>query len=184
MVSEIKNGDKNILDVGCATGYLSKNYKKGNYVVGIDISEKAIGAAKQELNDAYVVDIEKYPWPNQIVNRKYDIILCTELIEHLFSPEELIKYLASLLNLNGKIIISTPNLLVWSNRIKMFLGYYENFDKGHIRMFSYKTLKNLIFNCGLFIEKEDRVIHPKIPQFIGRKLPNAFAYQIVLSVKS
>ncbi|MFH1822957.1 MAG: class I SAM-dependent methyltransferase [Patescibacteria group bacterium] len=181
---EVAEGDKKILDVGCATGYLSAPLKiNRNQVIGIDIADKSIMEASKKLDEAYVVDIENYPWPKQITDCKYDIIFCTELIEHLFAPEKLLAYLKGLLAKDGIIIITTPNFLVWSGRIKMMLGYYEVWDKGHIRLFCYNTLKRLIDKTGFYIDKEDHVIHPKIPYFIGILRPNLFAYQIVVKLK-
>jgi len=177
------NGGKRILDIGCASGYLTSKYSNNNQVIGIDISERSVRKAREVLNEAHRVNLEEYPWPDEVIKRKYDIIICGELIEHLFAPENLIKYLKDLLGEKGAIILSTPNFLYWTDRIKMLLGYYEITDKGHIRLFSYKSILKMLDGLGFEIIKENHTIDDRIPERIGNVFPALFAHQFVVKIK-
>jgi 2-polyprenyl-3-methyl-5-hydroxy-6-metoxy-1,4-benzoquinol methylase len=185
IADEIQKGGKKILDIGCATGYVSSLWRVcDNYIIGIDIAEKSIFEAKKHLDEAIVVDLENYPWPAEVTKNKYDIILCAEIIEHLFKPEKLLKYLKRFLAEDGSLIITTPNFLVWSDRIKMLLGYYEVLDKGHIRLFSYKNFKKLLNDCGYKIITEDNLLKPNwLDKFAGFLPTNFFVYQIIAKIK-
>lgn len=173
---------KRVLDVGCTSGYVSAPFKDaGHYVVGIDIADKPISEAKKVLNEAYVVDIEHYPWPKEIEGKKFDLIILGEVIEHLFDQSAILQQLKKLLSPGGYILVTTPNLLIWSERVRMLLGTYENKDAGHIRMLSFRTFRMLCEKEGLSIIAEDHVWKPNWLERFHAFLPaNMFAYQIVI----
>src|SRR5688572_24540602 len=85
-----------ILDVGCSSGNLGAALKeqKGDTVVGIDIDEPDIQKAKQVLDEAHVVDLEK-----DDLGRfgKFDVIIMADVIEHLIDPVGVLKKLRPLL---------------------------------------------------------------------------------------
>lgn len=95
-----------VLEVGCGYGYLTYSiHALGHNVVGIDISEKAIFSAKKHFGDYFqVVELKDYK-----TDRKYDLIIATELIEHLANPSGFISDCANLLKVDGKIILTTRN---------------------------------------------------------------------------
>lgn len=175
-----------ILDVGCTTGYVSRPFKDiGHYVVGVDISEKSILEAKNVLDEAHVVDVEQYPWPHDVTKRKYDLIMLTEVFEHLFDQKALLRQFQKMLVPGGYVLITTPNFLVWSDRIKMMLGFYENKDMGHIHMVSYRSFKSIVESEGFSIVATNHVMKPNwLDRFRSFVSANFFAYQIVALLKS
>jgi ubiquinone/menaquinone biosynthesis C-methylase UbiE len=99
-----------ILDVGCGNGIISMNLAaKGFEVTGIDISNKAIKKASQLNNypnlKFKIADAEKLA----IEERQYDIVICSEVLEHLNDPENLLKSIYKLLTENGILIATVPN---------------------------------------------------------------------------
>lgn len=97
-----------VLDVGCGLGYLTYALKSEQYdVYGIDISKEAINNAKKHFGNYFISqDIFEYAKNNK---NSFDVIILTELIEHLENPIDFLKTSLNLLNKNGKIIITTPN---------------------------------------------------------------------------
>ena len=83
--NDVKQGNKYILDLGCASGYLSGAWRQNNYLVGADIAQKSITQAKNILNEAYLFDLESDDWPLEITYKKFDIILSAEILERLFN---------------------------------------------------------------------------------------------------
>lgn len=110
-----KRGVK-ILDIGCGTGMAAERLKDFGAVYGVDISSKSIEQARDRLDEAYVSLAEKLPFRNEI----FDVIVCTEVIEHLLAPSEALSEFNRVLRSGGYLIISTPNPWYWQiiiNRI-------------------------------------------------------------------
>ncbi len=126
-----------ILDVGCGTGNMSIPLASlGHRVLGIDIDRPTIARAK-ELNPfknaSFIVstidDISK--------TRKFDLIICCEIIEHLHDPNSFLTSIVSHLTKSGNLIISIPN----------GYGPYEIIElikHGWIRVFRRKKLGNIV----------------------------------------
>lgn len=154
--------DLKILDMGCADGRLGEYLKKNRNatVIGIDISDKAINKAKKVLNDAYCLNIEKDNLP--FLEKSFDIIICADVLEHLFDPLETLRKLRSYLKENGYFILSIPNIAEIDIRWHILLGKFDYqeigiLDNTHIRFFTRKTAKNLIRDANLKLMKIDYI---------------------------
>tara|TARA_Y100000310_G_scaffold325133_1_gene388141 strand:- start:4287 stop:5030 length:744 start_codon:yes stop_codon:yes gene_type:complete len=95
-----------ILEVGCGCGYLTYALNQmGHHTIGIDVSKTAIEYAKSQFgNNFYLTSLEKF---NK--SEKFDLIIATEVIEHLDDSMEFISLCINLLNQGGKIVLTTPN---------------------------------------------------------------------------
>lgn len=153
---------KVVLDVGCGTGNLGAALKQhGNHVYGIDVVDEYIEAAKQRLDGAYIFDIaggDELPFRAE----EFDVIICSNVLEHLAEPVEALKRLSPLLKAEGYIIISVPNIATWTMRLSLLFGRFEYSDQGvldktHLRFFTLKTLKQLISEAGLVLVKLEAV---------------------------
>lgn len=145
----IKKEKINILDYGCGVGTLDFLLaKEGHNVVGVDISEEAIKLAKQsskligtEKNtDFYTLEKLK----SNLNNKKFELILCLETIEHVIDDRKLINYLSKRLLENGILVVSTPSI----NAPLYRLGLVRAFDKkvGHLRRYSKSSLVKMLEN--------------------------------------
>jgi len=181
---------KKVLDAGCASGYLGREMKNAgaSEVIGVDISADRIREAKKIFDNAFALDIQEaaLPFPDGY----FDIVLLAEVIEHLFSPEKAVKEIKRILKSGGEIVVTTPNFLVFSNRIKMLFGKFRYtdtgfLDKGHIRFFTRRTLFEFARDNGLAVvaENKNNIIHPKIPKFLGKIFPNLFVFQLIIRMK-
>lgn len=99
-----------ILDIGCGNGLMSLQLGKLGYSVkGIDISAEAI--AKANENNCFpnvsfeIIDAEKLAAKSE----KYDFIICSEVLEHLYEPESMVANIKQILKANGKLIVTVPN---------------------------------------------------------------------------
>jgi 2-polyprenyl-3-methyl-5-hydroxy-6-metoxy-1,4-benzoquinol methylase len=185
--SELK--DKRILDCGAASGYFSKILtERGAHVTAIDISVEAITLAKKYTPDAFVVDIESGDGKEHLAGKTFDYIILGEVIEHLFDPERALIYLGSLLEKGGLIIITTPNILLWSHRLRFLGGTFEYadtgvFDHGHLHFFTHRTLMKTVKKLGFEIVRENHDIHPNWFEPYGKHFPNLFAFQLIMSIR-
>ncbi|MEP6711834.1 MAG: methyltransferase domain-containing protein [Ferruginibacter sp.] len=161
-----------VLDVGCGNGVISRSLGQNGYnVLGIDVSEKAIEKAIS-LNSLPNVSF-KVLSAEQLVTegKKYDAVICSEVLEHLHKPEVLLNTLYQSLSDNGALIVTVPNgkgpreslvtkpvislqkknNITWRviQKIKNLLGYKgttvqsDASDLTHIQFFTKKTLEQL-----------------------------------------
>lgn len=178
--------EKKVLDIGCARGYVGSRIKAlGNYVVGVDISESAAREAEKVLDKIYIFDLEG-SWPD--LGDKFDLAILPEVLEHVFDPVEVLKKTSSQLKNGGEIIITTPNILAWTNRANILLGNFEYTDQGlmdfgHIRFFTYKYLKEVLRESGFKITKETHIIFPGKLTKILKYWPSFFATQFILKAR-
>jgi 2-polyprenyl-3-methyl-5-hydroxy-6-metoxy-1,4-benzoquinol methylase len=175
-----------VLDAGCARGYLGRQLKeRGARVVGFDISPEALKEAAQVLDETHVCNLEE-TWP--LSSQSVDMVVLSEVLEHVFDPVSVLKEAHRVLKDDGKIIITTPNFMTWTNRLRFIFGLfrYENqgmFDFGHIRFFTYPYLREVLAASQFKVMEERHIIFPgKLTRFL-RAWPGLFAYQFILKAK-
>ncbi len=173
-----------ILDVGCAAGYLGEKIKRpNNEVIGVDISRSAVNEAKKKIDQAFTADLLKDPLPFE--DGYFDQVILAEVIEHLFYPEKALKKIGRVMKKEGRLVITTPNFLVISNRLKMLGGHFcyteEGFlERGHIHFFTYSELVKILEENGFGIEKEDHLAYWRAPSFLACLWPSLFAFQFIV----
>ena len=102
--------------------------------------------------------------PKFNVENKYNLVIFTEVLEHLLQDNEIILLnLKKLVAKNGLLLMSVPNGLQLSNRIKVVLGNNIYWSKkeivngvyggfGHIREYSLNEIRDLVSNYFKIIE--------------------------------
>jgi ubiquinone/menaquinone biosynthesis C-methylase UbiE len=104
------NSNKKIADIGCGEGFLLKKILTGEKIVGIEISITALKRAKKILktrNDINLIqgDAQKLPIPNDY----FDIILCSEMLEHVPDTRIVLNEFNRILNKSGILVVCIPN---------------------------------------------------------------------------
>jgi len=156
-----------VLDVGCGSGVHGSELNRvhGHRVVGVDLSAESIAKAKTRLAEAYVADVtkpESYPFAGA---QKFDVIVFSDILEHLYDPMDTLTRHFHLLAPGGRVLISLPNVAIWNVRLEMILGRFEYQDTGtldrtHIRFFTRNTFRRFTQQAGL--EVANRRITPGI----------------------
>lgn len=106
---------KTVLDIACGEGYGSAIIAKewgAKEVIGVDISEEAINSAKSNFggyDNLIFLQSSVYELTNIIKNKKFDIIVSLETIEHLELPEVFLEIINNHKKQNSLIVISCPN---------------------------------------------------------------------------
>lgn len=96
-----------VLDVGCNSGCIGVPLtKKGCHVQGIDIQPDLVKRAQSFGIFAEVgvaEDLSRYK------DESFDVVVCSEVLEHLYDPMEAIKEAKRVLRPNGLYIITVPH---------------------------------------------------------------------------
>lgn len=177
-----------ILDIGCGQGELAEALKKkGKKVCGVDISIEALNISSEYLDKQFCFNIEDAAWPEELLTKKFDCIIASEVIEHLFEPDLFFKKVKNILKPQGVLILTTPNFLFWKNRLRILFGKFEYeesgfYDKGHISFFTHKSLEKELKKAGFHFDKEMN-FYPNLYRrglnFLGDIFPGFFAYQLI-----
>lgn len=146
---------KLILDVGCGEGFIT--YKladkfKEAFIFGIDIEKEYIDYAREfnsAANICYKVDeIDTLPtWD-------FDLIIATEVLEHLENPKDAIKKLKAVSNNGGIILITIPNEPYFRLGNLCALKYIRSFGStpGHLHNWTKGQISTLLRNMGYDFE--------------------------------
>jgi len=160
-----------VLDVGCGGGTLIKKIK-GKKIVGIDFSKTAVMLARKNLKskrNAVIkrMNAEKLSLPSN----SFDRIVCTEVLEHVQKPENVIREMLRVLKKDGHAVITIPNeknvkkIKNSLNRLGVMNVFLDGISKNcseewHIHEFSREMFKKLT-------EKKFRIEKTKaIPNFL------------------
>ena len=175
------SGINNVLDVGGGIGatlYSISQYVKINNAYSMDlyIPPEYIQKVLQYIKfiNASVYDLSK------IFNENFfDAVLLIDVIEHLFDTDKAIAEIRKVLRKDGILVISTPNLSSFANRVLLLFGYqplgtevsahkhYGRPEKynlregvaGHIRVFTYKALIEFLKDNGFEVIRAFTVIN-------------------------
>ena len=136
-----------ILDVGTASGYLGKIWRRnGHYVAGIEYDAATAEKAREYYDTFQVADIEEFDFPYR---NEFDYIVFADVLEHLRDPAAVLQRCIPALKESGKIIISVPNIANWIIRLSLLLGKFDYMERGildrtHLRFFTMRSLKQLM----------------------------------------
>ena len=103
------NGLK-VLDVGCGGGLMCERLaQQGADVTGVDPTENAIQIAQSHLPDDLKDKVKYVLGEVTDINDKFDLILSSEVIEHVNDPEEFLIEIVNRLKPRGDLFLSTLN---------------------------------------------------------------------------
>ncbi|MFH1502746.1 MAG: class I SAM-dependent methyltransferase [Candidatus Eisenbacteria bacterium] len=129
-----------VLDIGCRSGSLTRYYVEGNDVVGVDVDRDAVRLLRERLGlEAHWLDVDHDPLP--FPDASFDVVACTEVLEHLRFPALALAEIRRVLKPDGRLVGSVPNGTRLRNRWR-FLTRTLNEDPTHLRMYSPDTLRD------------------------------------------
>ena len=174
-----KIGARRILDLGCGNGALcSALFMAGFEVVGCDPSEDGIELARRAYPHIAFHFLGTYDEPAALDGGGFDVVVSTEVIEHLFLPRSLPRFASRVLRPSGHLVLSTPYHGYFKNFALSVTGKWDRhfsplWDGGHIKFWSRATLEQLLSDEGF-----------TLAQFIGTgRLPYLRKSMIVICQK-
>jgi 2-polyprenyl-3-methyl-5-hydroxy-6-metoxy-1,4-benzoquinol methylase len=99
----------NVLDVGCGNGSIAFAVASlGCDVLGVDVNSSSIERAR-EANRFPNARFAVVPGDEFDLADRYDLIICSEVLEHLYRPQRLLNTMTRLLKDDGLLFITVPN---------------------------------------------------------------------------
>ena len=111
-----------VLDVGCFSGQFLERLGSSYDRFGVEINHKACQQAEEKGIKIIGNNIEDLKIPE----KKFDIVIAMDVIEHISDPLEFFHFLANAVRNGGKIVISTGNTCAWEWRLMGSNYYYCN----------------------------------------------------------
>jgi len=151
MIDRLNLKHKNILDIGCYDGtFLSMIKNKENYFYGLEASEYGYEASLKKgiaVKKFYVNDEVALPYENDF----FELAAAGEVIEHIYDTDHFLSEVGRILKPSGKFLISTPNIASFGRQLLLLIGKnplleisVEAGNAGHIRYFTFETLKQML----------------------------------------
>lgn len=150
MINQIEGEVRLAIEIGCGEGYLTQHINDlGIKIEGADIHQKIVDIAIKlhpsipfQIKSIY--DLSSY-------DKHYDLVLVSEVIEHLDDPELAIREVIKVSN--KYILLTVPNDLIFRLANISRLKYLRNLGNtpGHINHWSEKSFQKFLKNQGLSI---------------------------------
>lgn len=165
-----------VLDAGCGFATTSERIQQiGNDVTGIEESAVACEVASKRIGRVVQADLLHA----DLGDAQFDVIIFADVLEHVAWPVGVLRDYLRWLAPNGSVIVSLPNVGLWSARFARLLGRWEYeetgvLDRTHLRFFTRKSSRWLLGQCGLSpiaTTYNPGIVRPFVPlakKFLGR----------------
>lgn len=158
------HGARTVLDIGCGDGTAAATAAPllaGHRVVGVDWSQDALRRARTRVPYAVRGELAGEGLP--FASGSADAVLFSEVVEHLVDPDGALDEIRRVLRPGGHLMLSTPNLAAWYNRVLLLAGVQPVFSEvslrgvhgrpgrevvGHLRLCTARALREFVAASG------------------------------------
>jgi 2-polyprenyl-3-methyl-5-hydroxy-6-metoxy-1,4-benzoquinol methylase len=149
---------RRILDVGCGEGALGAALKQAGAerVVGIERHSAAAEVARNQLDEVLEGDVAQLA--GELTQQSFDYLIFADVLEHLTEPERVLARLLPLLEPDGRVVVSVPNMRFYLVLARLVFDRWSYADSGvrdrtHLRIFTRRSLERMLTDHGLVIER-------------------------------
>ena len=186
---------KNVLELGCSTGYLTRWLLQQKCTVtavesDLEAARVAAGTGATLLSR----DLNCAAWTKGL-KPDFDVVLMGDVLEHLICPLKTLQQVRPLLRSGGYAVICLPNVAHWGTRLQIALGQFNyqptgTLDATHLRFFTVISARQMIEAAGFRLLRFDPIIGGRMSghlrpawQLLARLRPGLFAYQLLISAR-
>ncbi len=152
LIEALGKEPKNILDVGCRTGDFLMHFDNSISREGVELADDYANIAKERGLTIYNDFIEEITF-----EKKYDIVSCLAILEHLIEPIKFLNTVNDLVEDQGIILIMIPTFECLKEKVLSFLKIrwhmYE--PPEHLNFYSKKYLDNFMIQNGFTLVKRE-----------------------------
>jgi 2-polyprenyl-3-methyl-5-hydroxy-6-metoxy-1,4-benzoquinol methylase len=165
--------DKKVLEVGCASGAMTRCLKEqlGCRVTGVEVNGADAQQAAPHCESLQVGDIEQFDFVERFGAKSFDVVTYADVLEHLKNPTETLRKTRAALNDDGYIVASVPNIAHAALVMELARGNFDYrslglLDDTHIRFFTKQSLLRTFEQAGFAVVKLERFsLEPKCTEF-------------------
>ena len=124
--------DQFIVDIGCGTGellsHLAVEFSSQN-LLGLDISKVGILQAQENYPnlDFGLIEVNNDGFNSKTMKSAADIIVCSEVLEHLEKPEEILRFISNNLLNKGVLIVTVPAGPM--SFLERYIGHHRHYTR-------------------------------------------------------
>jgi len=155
--------DSKVLDLGCGSGYMAAELSK-KHVKTVSVDKIIHPDAKNYSLQYIQADLDDFDFNS--VPAEIDTILTLDIIEHLRSPERILRQLRERYSKpSPELILTTANVSFFLTRLSLLLGQFHYGKKGildfdHKRLFTFSSLRRTLTLAGYQIVLEEGIPAP------------------------
>ena len=189
-----------LLDLGMGTGGLGHYLSQRHALVadGVTLNQAEADIAGQWYRQALVADLDTADLKALFGDKRYDVIVCADVLEHLKAPQTLLQQCTALLAPGGRLITSVPNAGYCGLVAELISGDFRYrpeglLDNTHLRFFTRRSLQRFFDESGWstlsvattrreLLASEFKVEFDALPPAVARHLlalPDALTYQFI-----
>lgn len=139
--------NSNWADIGCGSGsllFLLKEKYKAKSISGFEVAQSAIDIAQKRIPEGTFKVYDLYQEPEE----EFDLIFCTEVLEHLLYPDVAIKNLQKRMHAKSMLLITVPD-----GRKDTWGGHINYWSPESWKIFIEKNINGKKFETGKVLDR-------------------------------
>jgi 2-polyprenyl-3-methyl-5-hydroxy-6-metoxy-1,4-benzoquinol methylase len=162
-IVRLVGNDKRVLELGTATGYMTKvlRERQNCTIIGVEIDPAAAELAKPYCERIIVGDLDLLDLDKELGDDTFDVVVTADVLEHTKNPARILQILKKHFKPGGYMAVSLPNIAHGSVRLALLTGVFPYGDWGlldrtHLRFFTRHSIGELFQKEGYTIEHAER----------------------------
>ena len=165
VISFVKPGSR-VLEIGAGSGTIARHLVEHNNceLVALENNPTSVARLKKFCSGVHNLDLNDDAWPRKLLAAaklkgeaaKFDYVVAADVLEHLYDPWTVLRAMKTLLNSNGRVILSLPH----ASHSSVLTAFYNGdvqmnewglLDKTHIRFFGLRNIDGLYESAGMSV---------------------------------
>lgn len=172
-----------ILEIGCgtgATGEAALATGRAGFYRGVEFDPESAARARSVLTDVICANVETLD--PALIADSYDVLILSEVLEHLIDPWGVMKSLAPFVKPGGRVYASSPNISHHKVIRSLIAGRFEYeaegvMDRTHVRWFTPASYRSMFEDAGFLTVSVGPVApYPGKARLINRLTGGRFAH--------